>query len=450
MKRKKRLLTLIMLLFTVNIVFSQEVVEGGIYAKTELLSFLKKDIDPIITREDRLSLILKKIEFAISEDGKYMLEIIAKTFKENSVEPHETYSFVPNNLYEVSNAKNGEISFQAGFNQIFSNINIKDIVILTLEIKMVRIPDDKADEFSNLFGEVLNQAFTAFQVGGFISNILQIEPTPENEPVSFVSNYYIPLDFQEYYELVEDKPMPIDKEDIGISMIADEEVPENSSLINYGKKLLNKGARLITGSEVVSTDKLNKIKGIATIVFTKKDNTSIPIKLNNQIKKLIRVSGQVNRGNNNITMLIDEIRKTTEAYYDQTLISDRTLDAVNMIIELIEVDEIRRTSNQADYQAKTDQVVNAFDQWLKTTEIAATTWGFKKINVRNVYFNNEDSRGRTLSYNDAKVFFPYGLGPAFTIYCIKVQQNLHEYTAGYMTINSTAQSEIRNFSDKNE
>lgn len=447
--KTKRFLFFVILISSMGYGFSQNVVENGVYDKDELLAFLKQDINPIITREDRLSLILKRMEFAISVDGKYMTEIIAKTFKENSVEAHETYSYVPNNLYSVKKGDKGNVVFKAGFNQIFSNIDIKEIVLISLEVKMTRIPDANADEFSNMFSDVLNQAFTAFQVGDFISNILQVEPTPDNQPVSFVSNFSIPLDFQEYYELKEDKPMPVDKEDFGIAMIATEEVPENSSLFNYGKKLLNKGARLIYGQGVVETEKLNKISGIATIVFTKKDNSSIPPKLNNQLKKLVTSKKRINRENVNVKTLISETRNTTDAYFNQDLISERTYDAINMIIDLIEVDEIRRASNIKSFLTKQDTVITAFDEWITSTEISSTTWGFKKINVRNIYFSNVDSRGRTLSYNDAKVYFPYGLGPNFIVFCIKLQQNIHEYTAGYMSDNQSSKSEIRKFTDKN-
>lgn len=443
----KKLLLIMWLLSVATLCLAQGLKNDGVYTKEQIESTLKNDIKQVISRDDRLSFAIKDLNFVADKNNKYMIDVSVKLFEESDLNtPIMTYAFAFKNLQEVK--KDKTINLKSNYDQIFINIDIRKISYVLIEVNFTKLDNDQAKLYQEKLSGLLDFAFTSFNVGATLKSILGATDENEDEKISFSTKYYIPLNFEEHFEKIKSGiPVLVQSKDMILTMVGSNKL-NNNSLLGKIKGYLNAGSQIIFNQTLVPETDFEKITGYCTFTFSKTFNSSLPRILDNKLKELMDASKNVNSEPEKIESLIKALDEKAKEAYDEDEISRSTYDNIKLFTALIGIDNLKKKGSTTTFGVFKDEVVAKFSSWLDNSSGDAINYNLTKIFIRNTYQNG--IKNNKALFNDGIIFIPYSLNNDLTVYAIKLQQRLHEYSNSFLNSNPNYQNLVKAFTEQHE
>jgi len=425
--------------------YPQGLKNEGVYSKDQIETTLKDDIKQVISRDDRLSFAVKDMNFVADKNNKYMVDVSVKLFAESDLNnPKTTYAYAFKDIQEIK--KDKVMNFKSSYDQIFINIDIRDISYISVEVNYTKLDDSQAKIYQEKLSGLLDFAFTSFNVGATIKNILGVTDEIGDEKITFSTKYYIPLNFEEHFEKIKSQiPVLIQSKDMILTMMGSNKL-NNNSLLGKVKGFLNAGAQIICNQNVIPETDFEKITGFCTFSFSKTYNSSLPIPLDMKLKELMDAS---KKSEIDLTdELVKSVGSKAKEYLEENQISKRTYDNVIMYTNLVSIYNLRNNGMKKVFGVYSDEVVSKFSNWLDNSNSDAINYNFTKIFVRNIYQNGISNN--KVQYNDGIIYIPYSLNNDITIYTLKLQQKLHEYVNNFLNGKSNYQQLVKDFTKQND
>jgi hypothetical protein len=170
----------------------------------------------------------------------------------------------------------------------------------------------------------------------------------------------------------------------------------------------------------------------------------LPAPFDTKLKELMDASK--NAETEKVEALIKSVDDKAKEYLDETEISKRTYDNVKMFTTLAGIYSLKNKGKNETFGVFKDEVVNRFSNWLDNSSGDAINYNLTKIFIRNTYQNGLVNN--KVSFNDGLIYIPYSLNNDITVYTIKLQQKLHEYSNSFLTGNTNYQTLVKEFTEQ--
>lgn len=333
-----------------------------------------------ITRQNSCAIQLKNIVFEEVQAGNFVPHLTIKfrnQLPNGSFEDIYTAAILFDNAISDV-AGNGIISFRLNNQALATGVNLSKVSIVRVEMRLHRVKDQFM-EFSQVMKPLLNTVQGSQQSIVILENLIEKFQDGPTAPLLFSSDFAVAGNTLEYQKMSEvfDGAFLKNNQEYLIPMEGTTLVT-NTSLAGKITDLVNLGARAVFNSRVINPATA-KLKGYASLVFTKDRVPMLPADLEGRLRDVAR---QLTKGafDQNSFNVAANSAEGTAVYLESTKIIDtRVSDTVMEYISLARIFAAQRAA-QPDNSWDAD-----FSNWLLSFKIRAATLSAQSVGIGGLY-----------------------------------------------------------------